>query len=38
VGAHIVGAVIGPNPIMNKLMGPIIFEYLGSRAARSLGP
>ncbi len=38
VGAHIVGAVIGPNPIMNQLMGSMIFEYLGSRAARSLGP
>ncbi|MCO5737869.1 hypothetical protein NHG30_15390 [Stenotrophomonas maltophilia] len=36
-GAHIVGTVIGPNPIMNQLMGPMNFEYLGSRAARSLG-
>jgi uncharacterized protein RhaS with RHS repeats len=37
VGAQIVGTGIGPNPIMNQLMGPMIFEYLGYRAAGSLG-
>ncbi|WP_429002581.1 RHS repeat-associated core domain-containing protein [Xanthomonas fragariae] len=36
VGAQIVGTGVGPNPIMNQLMGPAIFEYLGYRAAGSL--
>jgi RHS repeat-associated protein len=36
VGAQIVGTGVGQNPIMNQLMGPMIFEYLGYRAAGSL--
>lgn len=36
VGAQIVGSGVGPNPIMNQLMGSMIFEYLGYRAAGSL--
>lgn len=35
-GAQIVGTGLGPNPIMNQLMGPVIFEYLGFRAKESL--
>ncbi|WP_235430174.1 RHS repeat domain-containing protein, partial [Xanthomonas albilineans] len=36
IGAQIVGTGIGPNPIVNQLMGPIIFDYLGYSAAKSL--
>ena len=36
VGAQIVGTGLGPNPIMNQLMGPAIFEALGFGARESL--
>ena len=38
VGVQVVGTGIGARPIANQLMGPMIFEYLGYRAARSLRP
>jgi hypothetical protein len=41
VGAQKVGTGVGPNPIMNQLMGPVIFAALGYDAAQSmlgLGP
>jgi len=37
VGAQVVGTGLGPNPIMNQLMGPVIFEGLGFGARESLG-
>jgi hypothetical protein len=40
-GAQKVGTGVGPNPIMNQLMGPVIFAALGYDAAQSmlgLGP
>ena len=37
VGAQVVGTGLGPNPVMNQLMGPVIFEGLGFGARESLG-
>ena len=36
VGAQIVGTGVGPNAVSNQILGPLIFEYLGTRAAMSL--
>jgi hypothetical protein len=36
VGAQIIGTGRGRNPIMNQIMGPIIFEILGTAARDSL--
>ena len=36
IGAQIVGTGLGPNPVTNQLMGPVIFEGLGFRARESL--
>jgi hypothetical protein len=36
IGAQVVGTGLGPNPIMNQLMGPAIFETLGFGARESL--
>jgi hypothetical protein len=37
VGAQIIGTGLGPNPILNQIMGPMIFEGLGFGARESLG-
>ncbi|MEO6690491.1 MAG: hypothetical protein ABIS07_08735 [Dokdonella sp.] len=37
VGAQIIGTGLGPNPVTNQIMGPIIFGIYGFGARESLG-